>query len=379
MPTHADLALLFGETDVITLDRENVEGNGLRPEDVEILCEVGLPVNAGIVFTMDVHGPYDTFTMFEAETDDRTARFLILGQGRGGGDVAHADDIRFAMELESGNVFLLGLADGEFTGDAETINTSLAAFVEFLYRVALRDRELAGSTAEEARPYTERLIEHLRARDERALVPGTFWSGLLTALLDTGVPEARPGSRPSIAAALDALVPDDKPLRWATDTPVGEGIQELTAHRADGHWLLVTWGFTDLDGLVDLDSDDSGLGFELTMRVPRTDDDEMPPGWALQTLRNLGEYVFTERHGFGDGHRMSVAGTLGPDPSRLAALLFVTDPDLGTIDTPGGRVEFVTAVGVTPEELDEAKDAGNNAVLSRFTPAGTAPLTDVTR
>lgn len=375
MVTHSELVQVFGADGVVTLDREQVEERGFRPEDVELLSGIGLPVTADILFTMHVNGPFDTFEVFEAETPERPANFMVLGKGR------TDDRIRYVMELESGNVFLLGLEDGVPALEPETINTSLTAFVEFLYRIELSSQEIGGVALDEARPYLEKLHADLKASDERALGPDTFWGGLVDAFLEVGVPRRRKGSREAIIAALEAHLPGDEPLRWATNIPLGEGVQEMSAHRGDGYWLLVTWGFSDLDGLLDVAAEPgaSGLGFELTMRVPRDEGDELPPGWALGTLQNLSRYVFDDGHPFADGHRMGVAGKLGPETSRLDALAFVTDPHLGEIDAPDGTVAFVTAVGVTREELAEAKEIGNDAVLARITGENGVPITDVTR
>ncbi|MBO2448244.1 suppressor of fused domain protein [Actinomadura barringtoniae] len=373
MATHAELVAVFGSDGVMTLDRADVESYEVRADVAEVLCSVGIPVAADMLFSMQVDGPYEALTMFQAETQDRPARFLILGKGGRGDEVAGADQIRYAVELGSGNVFMLAIEDGELTSDIETINTTLGSFVECLYRIELRRREMAGASAEEARPYTEKVIAELRELDERALSEEAFWGGVFEALLKSGVPKIGEGSRGAIAAAVEALVPG-QPLRWSTETAVGKGVQELSAHAGDGYWLLVTWGFSDLDGQLEAVAGLSGLGFELTMRVPRTDDDEMPPGWALQTLRKLGEYVFGEGYAFADGHRMGVAGKLGPESSRLDALAFVTDPELGAIDTPGGRIEFITAVGVTREELAEAKATSNDEVLAQL-----SVITDVSR
>ncbi|MEU5881048.1 suppressor of fused domain protein [Spirillospora sp. NPDC047279] len=373
MATHAQLVQVFGEEGVHKLDRDDAEANGVRPEDVEVLCSTGLPVDADIFFTMKVNGPLEAFTLMDAQSQDGPVRFLILGKGR------TDDDVRYVMEVESGNVFVLGMEGGVPTGDLETINSTLDAFVEFLYRIELRQSEMSGSSPDEARPYTEKMIAGLKTWDARALDSENFWGGVFEAFLGVGVPERREGSRMAIAAALEACVPDDEPLRWATGAQIAEGVRELSAHRADGYWLLVTYGFSDLDDDLDVQDGVSGLGFELTMRVPRADDDELPPGWALETLRKLGEYVFGEGYPFADGHRMGVAGSLGASESRLNALAFITDPHLGTIDTPNGRVEFITAVGVTREELAEAKATSNDAVLSRLTGSHGVPLTDVTR
>ncbi|MEU6717936.1 suppressor of fused domain protein [Nonomuraea sp. NPDC046802] len=373
MPTYTQLVHAFGPDGVLTLDRTQVEPHNLRPDDVDTLCETGLPITAAPHFTMHVNGPYEALTAFDAQTPDRPARFLILGQP------CTNDNLRYAMELHSGNIFTIALENGTPTPNIKTINTTLDSFIEFLYRIHQRNTDMPGTSANDARPYTEKLIAELKTHDERALGPNTHWTDILNTLLDTDIPKNRDGSRQAIAAALHLLHPDEQPLRWSTETRIGQGVQELSAHRADNHWLLVTHGFSDLDDILELDTPTSGLGFELTMRVPRRQDDDLPPGWALQTLRNLGEYVFGDGYPFADGHRMGVAGQLGPETSRLNALAFITDPQLGTINTPNGTVEFITAVGVTREELAEAKATSNNAVLARLTGDNGLPITDVTR
>lgn len=371
MATHAELVRLFGADEVITLDPADAEAHGLRPADAQVLCSVGLPVIADIFFTMKVDGDFDALTLFEAESQHGPVRLLILGKA------ATDDRIRYCLDIDSGLVLTLGL-DGGVPQDAEPVNSTLDDFVEFLYRISLRSVELAGSTAEEARPYTEQLMATLQARDERAFTTDSLWAVAFAAYLQSGVPAIREGSRMAIVAALEALLPDHPRLRWSTEAPMGKGIQELSAHRAVDHWLLVTHGFSDLDGVLDLDTGTSGLGFELTLRVPCEEDDEQPPGWALQTLLNLGDYVFGDGYPFADGHRMRVAGSLGED-SRLTALAFVTDPCLGTIEAPNGRVDFIAAVGITADELAEAKEHGNDTVAARLTEAYGVPLTDLSR
>ncbi|MFG2001206.1 suppressor of fused domain protein [Spirillospora sp. NPDC048911] len=364
MATHSELVRLFGADEVITLDPADAERHGLRPADAEALCSAGLPVTADMFFTTKVDGDFDTFTLVEAGP----LRLLVLGKA------ATDDRVRYCLDIESGLVLTLGLDDG-VPRDAEPVNSTLDDFVEFLYRISLRTIELAGSPAEEARLYTEQLLATLRARDEKAFTRDGLWAVVFDAYLESGVPE---GSRMAIVATLEALLPDRPRLRWSTEAPVGQGVQELSAHRADGHWLLVTHGFSDLDGILDLDTTTSGLGFELTMRVPCGENDEQPPGWALQALLNLGDYVFGDGYPFADGHRMRVAGSLG-DSGRLTALAFVTDPLLGTIEAPNGRVDFITAVGVTADELAEAKENGNDSVVARLTETYGVPLTDVSR
>lgn len=171
----------------------------------------------------------------------------------------------------------------------------------------------------------------------------------------------------AIEAAVNRIVPAQKPLHWGTNTlPGQDGIYGLSAYRVDDHWLLVTFGLTDL---YTKDSDDpllSGWGFELTMRVPVTED--MPPGWALQVLEQLGRYVFSSGRPFGDGHRMDTGKSITGSSSRLTALAFVTDPQLSIIDTPHGAVRFLTVVGITADELARMKATTTAEVLAELPP-----------
>jgi hypothetical protein len=79
----------------------------------------------------------------------------------------------------------------------------------------------------------------------------------------------------AIDAAVHTVVADRDPLHVGSGNLPGQGLYGLSAFRADGLWLFVTYGMTDL---FLKDSDDqqvSGWGYELTMRVPR--DAEQPP------------------------------------------------------------------------------------------------------
>jgi len=171
----------------------------------------------------------------------------------------------------------------------------------------------------------------------------------------------------AIEAAVAQVVSDPSPLHWGTGTLPGQtGIYGLSAYRADGHWLLVTFGLTDLFG-QDEGAEVSGWGFELVMRVPRTG--EQPPAWSLKLLDKLGQYVFGNEQPLASGHRMDPGGPITGEPgSRLTALAFAEDPQLPRIESPLGRALFLTVVGITGDELARMKATSTDQVLADLSP-----------
>jgi hypothetical protein len=57
-----------------------------------------------------------------------------------------------------------------------------------------------------------------------------------------------------------------------------------------------------------------------------------------------------------------VCGNDGSTTSQLTVLVFVLDPELGTIDTPNGNVAFLQLFGVTDEERAEMKESSTESV-----------------
>jgi Suppressor of fused protein (SUFU) len=91
-----------------------------------------------------------------------------------------------------------------------------------------------------------------------------------------------------------------------------------------------------------------------------------PPLWPVELLRKLGKYVYQTKSGFQPGHRLDSRGPItgGNPPTALVALAFATDPLFEPIETPLGRVEFITAVGITADELARMKATTTETVLA---------------
>ncbi len=152
--------------------------------------------------------------------------------------------------------------------------------------------------------------------------------------------------------------PGHEPLHWPTilkwslggKDPL-DGISAYASDRERPHWHLVSYGLSELYSKESNDPSTSGFGFELTLRLNRAADDEQPPAWALDLLRHLARHVFQTQQLLEPGQVLASA-PLGPGSApALRAVLFAVDPDLGAVETPNGRLEFVQVVGVTSDEL----------------------------
>lgn len=161
-----------------------------------------------------------------------------------------------------------------------------------------------------------------------------------------------------------------------------ELIYGVSGYKADdpAHWHMVTYGFSELYAKESDDPTVSGWGFELTLRLPRKARDKQPPAWAINFLFNLGRYVLRSRNPFGDGHAMDLNGPIcvGAD-TAIRAIAFTTDSQLGTIDTPNGRVEFLQVVGLTPDEHQACGDWHTGGVLEILRETDALLITDLAR
>ena len=119
-------------------------------------------------------------------------------------------------------------------------------------------------------------------------------------------------------------------------TPRKAAVDEVRVYASEGPalWLLVTLGLAD-------------LGFELTLRLPKADDEL--PGWAADLLISLGAYCRHSRHGLADGDHVDLRGPIKLDSdTAITAAVVVADPMLGEL----GHVEFRQIVGLTADELE---------------------------
>lgn len=163
----------------------------------------------------------------------------------------------------------------------------------------------------------------------------------------------------AISHAMRRLYPDQEGVYYGTIIPAFlggndplDGVEVWKSEKGIPHWHYVTYGFTELFEKESGDSDESGYGFELTFRLKR-DGGEQPPAWPVSLLQNLARYVFSSGNVFGPGHHMDANGPIALETdTRLTALGFRTDPELGEMDTPNGHMAFLQVVGLTEDEMN---------------------------
>lgn len=162
----------------------------------------------------------------------------------------------------------------------------------------------------------------------------------------------------AIAEKLQELYPNQEERHYGTVIPYAlggkdplDGISVYKSENGTTHWHYVTFGFTELYEKESEDEEVSGYGFELSFRLKCGEETE-PPVWPINLLQNLARYVFSSGNVFGNGHHMSCNGPIALESdTRLTALGFRIDPELGEMDTPNGHMKFLQAVGITEDEM----------------------------
>ncbi|WP_433331502.1 suppressor of fused domain protein [Spirillospora sp. CA-294931] len=192
----------------------------------------------------------------------------------------------------------------------------------------------------------------------------------------------------AIDAALARLYGNETPIHWGTvhrwtlggPDPL-DGISAYPRTEPVPHWHMVSYGMTELYSKESDNPDESGWGFEFTFRVARAPDEDTPPVWAANVLQNLGRYVFNSGNWFEPGHHMNVNGPIRAEDENclLHAVAFVEDAELGEIDTPHGRVQFLQVVGLTADEYEATRQWDTLGLLGALEPKTPLHVTDIAR
>ncbi|MFJ1756707.1 SUKH-4 family immunity protein [Kitasatospora sp. NPDC088134] len=176
MATYAELAELFSPAGIVRMPKETALASGIPEQEARLLTEVGVPVFVDVLFTVEVKGDPLAYTLVPIAAEDDGVTVLALG------GPTDAEQLRYCLDLDNGYVILLGLGEEP---TAEIVNRDLEAFVEFLYRYALRLKHVANATEQQAAEYTAKLREYLAARDPYAFAaPDSWWTMVFDALAE---------------------------------------------------------------------------------------------------------------------------------------------------------------------------------------------------
>ncbi|XXF78467.1 suppressor of fused domain protein [Myxococcaceae bacterium GXIMD 01537] len=145
------------------------------------------------------------------------------------------------------------------------------------------------------------------------------------------------------------------------------------------YWTYVTSGlsnpFTLSPGEEFSEEAPSGMGYEMVIHTREQ------AQWPVFRLLDMMAYNLVCLRAFAMGHRYPVEGTLdGVAETKLSGFIFVKDPTRPAgFQLPSGRVQLLTLVGVTKNELAFARSNGADKLLERLSAAGSGFVTDTTR
>lgn len=197
----------------------------------------------------------------------------------------------------------------------------------------------------------------------------------------------------AIAEKLKTIYPNQEGLYYGTAIPymLGgndplDGVEVYESSQGEPHWHYITYGFSDLSG-EDEDEEEnedeegikeSGFGFELTFRLKKTQ--EKPPVWPINFLQNLARYVFSSGNVFDSGHHMNCNGPVAlEEDTKLTAMGFLMDSELGEMDTKWGHVKFLQVIAITHDEMEGIMCWDGNSFLREIEKRIPLCITDLNR
>jgi len=180
--------------------------------------------------------------------------------------------------------------------------------------------------------------------DEQYPVDAPGW-----AAIDEAAQRVHPGQTPhqfTSATGYDLQSPNPLPA-----IGVYEG-------RAPLHWHYVTYGLSELFDKSSPHASVSGLGYELTLSLPREESETRPPTWALSLLQGMGRNLLADQTPLDSGHLVDLGAPLSPDGTAdgLTGLICVPDPRLGKMVTPNGSLLFLALFGLKASEVGAMRE-----------------------
>lgn len=188
------------------------------------------------------------------------------------------------------------------------------------------------------------------------------------------------------AEALDRVLiqrfPDVTPNLVLMVSAEQDGFEALKILR-DGQgrfWCYLTFGISDLGEKQGTHPALSGLGYELSLRVP-CGSESTPPDWPIPFLNNLARSIRLQKYDLPDSEPIFLNAPLTVDPpTTLTAVMFAEDVQFGYgLDTPNGYVQFRQVVGITRDEGIYQSAWGRSMLLKKISAVNPFLLTILDR
>lgn len=165
----------------------------------------------------------------------------------------------------------------------------------------------------------------------------------------------------SMDEVIEKLYPNQEPKHYATilkmmlggEDPL-DGVSVYKSDEQEKHDHFISYGMSSL--YYDEESAEgefSGWGFEFTFRLIPFEEDK-DPQWVVSLMQNLARYVFNSKKWFEEFHFIPANSPIRLNTdTEITAIAFVSDPELGKINTPHGEVQFLQMVGITSKEYEQ--------------------------
>ena len=165
----------------------------------------------------------------------------------------------------------------------------------------------------------------------------------------------------AITAEFERIYPDQtNPKHYGTLIKWRLGgkdpLDGISIYDGGDYWHFVTYGMTELYEKEEGNEGISGFGYEMTFKLKKDDysDEEGELKCICGILQAIARITFNNNELFRPYEFLYTGQTTGIDAyqkSNITGFICVPDPSVHTIETPNGRVEFLTFIGMTDAEL----------------------------
>lgn len=198
-----------------------------------------------------------------------------------------------------------------------------------------------------------------------------------------------------IDKVVEGIYGDQKPRHYAPplhymvggEDPL-DGVSIYDSQKDMFHRHLVSYGMSELYYNEEAAGGEfSKWGFEFTFRLKPFAEDGEDPTWVVNLMNNLARYVIKSGKWFEEYHVIPANGPIRLNSTaeiNIVGVAFVSDPELGKIQTPHGEVSFLQMVGLTANEMNRITSASSaydevKKVLDEMKTTNPLMITDLLR
>lgn len=165
----------------------------------------------------------------------------------------------------------------------------------------------------------------------------------------------------AITAEFERIYPDQTNpkhygtlIKWALGGK--DPLDGISIYDGGDYWHFVTYGMTELYEKEEDNNEISGFGYEMTFKLKKDNyaDEEGELKCICGILQAIARITFNNSEIFQPFEFLYTGQTTGIDAyqkSNITGFICVPDTSVNTIDTPNGRVAFLTFIGMTDAEL----------------------------